>query len=139
LTPFQELDEYLAQEFSMNYWADDAIDYAYELFQRMQPADWNSLKSYWRTRPKQWQYRCADALSGADPWRAAPLLLEMIQDPDDDLAQQAADTLNALDVDKSALEVSPKIVERLKALARTRHDLDVETIKELLGRLSVKS
>jgi len=130
-----ELDEYLGRDFSMNYWADDAIDHAIELVQKMTNSDWNSIGSYWRHRPKTWQYRLAEILSEADPRHAVPLLIDMIQMPDDELAQEGANSLNALYSEDMAPRVDPKIVERLKSLARKRPTFDANVINELLKRI----
>ncbi len=45
MTTFQELDAYLNQEFSDDYWYDDAKFYACELVKQLTTDDWNALKS----------------------------------------------------------------------------------------------
>src|SRR5438132_1187556 len=63
MTVFQELDTYLGQEFSVDYWSDEAMLYAYVLVQKMTLTDWEALRTSWQLRPKEWQYRCAEILS----------------------------------------------------------------------------
>ena len=113
MTVFQELDVYLGQEFSVDYWSDEAVLYAYALVQKMTPTDWDALRVSWRFRPQEWQYRCAEILSQADPRQAIPVLLDMLQTPDGELAVTAADALRALHVGEHNAPVGPKVVERL--------------------------
>lgn len=138
MTMFEEFDEYLSQEYNINYWSDDAIDYAYDLIQKMTPSDWNALKSCWRDRPGQWQYYCAQVISRADSGQAIPLLIEMIQIPDDELAVTAADSLRSLDTGELDLEVDATVVDRLKALAQAHPGLAARVVNDLLRRLQLK-
>jgi len=78
MTVWQELDAYLGQEFSIDHWSDEAILYAFALIRKMIPADWETLSSSWQIRPKDWQSRCAEILSHADPPQAIPVRLDMI-------------------------------------------------------------
>ena len=139
MTVFQELDAYLGQDFSANYWSDEAVLYAYALVQKMTPTDWEALRVSWRVRPQEWQYRCAEMLSQADPQQAIPMLLDMIQTPDGELAVAAADALRALYVGEYHAPVSPKVVQRLQALAKEYPGLIAQTINELLQCLQVRT
>ena len=136
---FQELDAYLGQEFSVDHWSDEAILYAFVLVQKMTPTDWDALRAFWRFRPKEWQYRCAESLSQADPQQAIPVLLDMLQTPDGELAVAAADASRALHVGERHAPVSPKIVERLQALTKEYPGLVAQTVKELLQCLQVRT
>ena len=136
---FQELDTYLGQEFSVDHWSDEAILYACALVQKMIPTDWDALRTSWRDRPKEWQYRCAEILSEADPQQAVPLLLDMLQTPDGELAISAADALRALHVGERHAPVSPKVVERLQALTKEYPGLVAQTVNALLQCLQVKT
>jgi hypothetical protein len=138
MTVFQELDAYLAQECSVDYWSDEAILYAHTLVQKMTLVDWEALKGAWRDRPKEWQYRCADILSQADPRQAMPMLLDMLQMPDGELAVTAADALRALHVGERNAPVSPQVVERLHVLAKAYPGLIAQTVNELLQCLQVR-
>lgn len=138
MTAFQELDAYLGQAFSVDSWSDEAILSACVLVQKMTPIDWDALKSSWRARPKEWQYRCAEILSQADPRQAVPVLLDMLQTPDGELAVAAADALRALPVGERNAPVSPKVVERLQALTKEYPGLVAQTVNELLKDIQVK-
>lgn len=137
MTLFQELDEYLNQDFSDDYWFDDAKLYACNLIQEMQSIDWDILLSIWKTRSQQWQIRCAEILSWATPERAIPLLLEMIQMPvpDDGLALMAADSLNSIELNKGDWSASKEIVERLQLLAQ-KSDMAKIIVNNLLSKFN---
>lgn len=132
MSVFQELDAYVAQAFSGDYWSDEAILYAAGLVHKMTPTDWDALKSSWPARPQEWQYRCAEILSQADPQQAMPVLLDMLQTPDSELAVAAADALRALPMGERQAPVSPQVVERLEGLSQAYPGLIAQTVKELL-------
>lgn len=138
MAAFEELDEYLREDYNIDYWSDDAIDYAYDLIQKMTPRDWDTFKACWRTRPQQWQYYSAQILSRAHMDNAIPLLLEMIQTPDDELAVTAADSLRSLYAGELDLEVDSSVVDRLKALAQAQPGLTARVVNELLRHLHVR-
>jgi|SRR5712691_469371 len=139
MTVFQELDTYLGQEFSVDYWSDEAMLYAYVLVQKMTLTDWEALRTSWQLRPKEWQYRCAEILSQADPQQAMPVLLDMLLTPDGELAVAAADAFRALHVGEISAPVSSKVVERLQALTKQYPGLVAQTVSELLKCLQVKT
>ena len=73
MTTFQELDTYLSQDFSEDYWADDASLYAPELVKQLTTEDWTALKSSWQNRSKQWQVRCAEILDWGEARQAVQI------------------------------------------------------------------
>jgi len=119
MTTFQELDAYLSQDFSDDYWADDASLYACDLVKQLTTDDWNVLHASWRNRSKQWQVRCAEILDWGDKPQAVPLLLEMIQVEDDELTLTAADSLSSIGVAELDLPVSEDVLSRLQAVAHS--------------------
>jgi hypothetical protein len=119
MTTFQELDAYLSQEFSDDYWYDDAKFYACELVKQLTTDDWDALKSSWRNHSKQWQERCAEILDWGDARQAVPLLVEMIQVEDDELTLTAADSLSSIGIADLDLAISADVLSRLQALANS--------------------
>jgi hypothetical protein len=138
MTIFQELDAYLSQDFSDDYWADDASLYACELVKQLTTEDWNALKSSWRNRSKQWQERCAEILDWGDARQAVPLLLEMIQVEDDELTLTAADSLSSIGVADLDLPVGADVLSRLQAVAHSGNVAKL-IINQLLKQLEVQS
>jgi hypothetical protein len=138
MTTFQELDAYLSQNFSDDYWSDDASLYARELVKQLTTEDWNALKSSWQNRSKEWQMRCAEILDWGEALQAVPLLLEMIQVENDDLTLTAADSLRSIGVVELDLPVGKDVLERLQMVAQTS-SIAKRIINELLKQLQVQS
>ena len=134
---FAQLDEYLNQEFSPDNWSDHAVIYACELVQKLTPADWEELKSCWRDRPQEWQLRCAEIISDADSQQAIPLLLEMLETPDDELTLTAADSLRSIDAAKENLDLSLDVLKRLQILSQNSPIAQI-IVNELLKKLPVR-
>lgn len=134
MTIFQELDAYLSQEFSTDYWYDDAKFYACNLVKQLTADDWNTLKSSWQNRSKQWQERCAEVVDWGDARQAVPLLIEMIQVEDDDLTLAAADSLWSISIAAPDLELplEGKVLERLQAVAQ-KSNFGKRILEELLA------
>ena len=120
MTTFQELDAYLSQDFSDDFWSDDASLYARDLVQQLSTEDWNAFKSSWQNRSKEWQIRCAEILDWGEALQAVPLLRQMIQVRDDELTLTAADSLRSLvgGVNPN-FPVSTDVLEHLQAVAQT--------------------
>ena len=134
---FAQLDEYLNQEFSPDNWSDYAVIYAIELLQKLTLADWEELKSCWYNRPQEWQLRCAEILSDADSQQAIPLLLEMLETPDDELTLTAADSLRSIDAAKENLDLSLDVLKRLQILSQNSPIAQI-IVNELLKKLPVR-
>lgn len=134
---FQQLDEYLKNEFSADLWSDDAVIYAIDLVQKMTPTDWDSLKSCWRDRPQEWQYRCAEIISDADSQQVIPLLLEMLQTPDDELTITAVDSLRSIGVAEQNVYLNQDVLKRLQMLSQNS-SISRIIVNELLKQLQVR-
>lgn len=134
---FQQLDEYLNKELSADFWSDYAVISAIDLVQKMTPTDWDSLKSCWRDRPPEWQYRCAEIISDADSPQVIPLLLEMLQTPDDELTITAADSLRSIGVAEQNVYLSQDVLKRLQMLSQNS-SLTRIVVNELLKQLQVR-
>jgi hypothetical protein len=119
MTTFQELDAYLSQDFSDDYWSDDASLYAHELVKQLSTEDWKALKSCWQNRSKQWQVRFAEILDWGETRRAVSLLRQMIRVKDDELMLTAADSLRSLaGVVNLNLPGGEDILKHLQAIAQ---------------------
>ena len=135
MTTFQELDAYLSQDFSDDFWSDDASLYARDLVQQLSTEDWNAFKSSWQNRSKEWQIRCAEILDWGEALQAVPLLRQMIQVRDDELTLTAADSLRSLvGVVNPNLPVSKDVLEHLQAVAQTGN-IARRIINDLTGNI----
>jgi hypothetical protein len=115
---FAELDGYLSEPFSIDYWSDDAIGHAQALVAGLSADGWDALETAWRARPTQWQARAAQSLSHGPPLRAVPVLMVDVQD--DDVAEAAADALRDFGSPESPLDVPAHVIERLDRLGEAR-------------------
>lgn len=139
MATFAELDEYLRREVSVNFWDEYGNEPAMQMLAELEPAGWEALRANWQSRSSGWQQRCASILDIADLGHAVPLLLEMVCSPDDEVAQQAADSLNTERVRAAGATAEPRVLQRLQTLAAKRPGIDAETIKALLQHLQVKA
>ena len=133
---FPQLDQYLKEEFSADYWSDYAVLYAIELVQKMTPTDWNQLKSCWRDRAPLWQYRSAEIIADGDSRQAIPLLLEMLETADDELTLTAVDSLRSMGIADKNLELSQDIFTRLHKIAPNNPIAQI-VVNELLKALPI--
>ena len=76
--------------------------------------------------------------TGGDARQAVPLLLEMIQVEDDELALTAADSLSSIGVAKLDLPVGADVLSRLQAVAHSGNVAKL-IINQLLAQLQVKA
>ena len=136
MTTFQKLDTYLSQEFSDDYWYDDAEFYACDLVKQLTRLDWNTLHTSWKNRSILWQVRCAEILDWGDINQAIPLLLDMIASENDELTLAAADSLRSLNLVELDFPVcvDEKVLARLQAVKETGN-IAKRIINELLKQL----
>jgi len=97
MTTLDKFSEYLDNDFSANYWADDAIDYATELATLLSDNEWHRLKQTWRYKPVNWQFKCAEAVFGTEKPQAIDLLEKMLTSTEVKVALAAAEGLEASD------------------------------------------
>jgi len=116
---FQELDQYLNQDFSDDYWYDDANLHACNLVKQLTPSDWIALKSSWQDRSQGWQERCAEILDWGDTNESVPLLIEMLQQKNDELTLAAADSLRSIGIAHLNVRLEKDTLKRLQELAQT--------------------
>ena len=139
MTMFQKLDMYLSQEFSNDYWSDDAEFYACNLVKQLTHLDWNTLHTSWKNRSILWQVRCAEILDWGDINQAIPLLLDMIASENDELTLAAADSLRSFNLVELDFPVciDEKVLTRLQAVKETGN-IAKRIINKLLRQLQDK-
>jgi hypothetical protein len=135
MTHFDELNEYLAGEFTADYWYDEASEEAQEIVKEFRPEDWDRLGREWRQRSPEWQSRCAYALHGANSRQAAPILREMLLSSDQKVALTSVDALLTLDLESVEFELKGPEIDRLQAIEANRPDY-TDVVQELLARVS---
>jgi len=128
MATLEKLSEYIDNEFSLNYWADDAIDYANELVSTLSDNEWHRLKQTWHSKSVAWQIRCADAVFGVDSKHAIDLLIKMLNSVEVEVALAAAEGLEASDwnPDPDSIPVLEKLVNKLETDERSTVDTLIE-------------
>lgn len=135
MNPFEEFDEFLGEEISAGYWSEMGVDSAATIIGEFSPSDWAALKACLRERSTEWVLRCIEVLEYGQVDESVPLLLELLLNEDDDLAQMAADTLDTHRLRSVSIEANSAVKSRLEDLIKQRPQLDAETDQALLDRI----
>lgn len=125
-----EYDTYISKDFSRDYWADDAIDFATELAGRLTQNDWTELKIMWRHKPLPWQEKCSQSISILEVEQAVSILEDMLTSPSKSVALLAVEGLQAND---KWLPTTSHLLT-LAELSKNVDLIDLENIKILILR-----
>ncbi len=106
--------EYLESETSSDYWEDVGICIAVKILDEFSHADWEALGQSWQGKPAAWKMRCAQTFDVHMTPLVHAILVEMLSDPDTDVAVYAADTLRSFPV--SAFNLPQSTIDRLQAI-----------------------
>lgn len=109
MTGFETLHAYLNEDFSDDYWSDDAILYAHTLLQHFVDLDWQHCTASWKKQTPQWQERLAQILHFGETAPASTLLSDMILQAEEAVALVACDSLRSME----GLQFSPTLQNRL--------------------------
>lgn len=139
MSRYAEFDEYLGKEYSVDYWSDDASSYAREMVADFTPADWDALEVEWREKPSQWQVYAAQVLPWGEHRRAVPVLLQMVETPDDEVVEAAADSLRETDLSVVEPAVLAQAEQRLRQLASARPGITARIIEQLLRQIQQRA
>ena len=129
MSNYQKLDDFLSQQFSPDYWSDDAMHYATSLIQLLNDGEWDALTINWKSKVVDWQIKLAEAVYGCEDHRVIDLLLQLLNAPDLPVAVAASESLEAKDYVWKPGEAQREVLLRL------HNELDgyeQETIKKLL-------
>jgi hypothetical protein len=141
---FNELDKYLCSyEFDGDDWANYASEEAHNIVANLSSEDWEKLQSSWLHRSLNWKRLLAGLLDYHASFNLeSPILVEMVFDPDEDLAAEAAMSLaNIMGHRKTETKLEelyhePKeLLARLEAIIGSCSGTYKEELKILLGKL----
>lgn len=91
---FEELDQFLCEEFSDDGWLDYGITVAIEIIRTLSVPDLIKLNQVWEMRNQIWQERCAQIVTDATNVNyALEILIGMIERADQRIAIVALDSL----------------------------------------------
>lgn len=114
-----DLDRYLSQQYSDDYWSDEAILYAHELIHGLSPAGWRDLSELWRRRDAPWQTRCAQILSQGEQGLAVKLLIDMVKNGAVEVKLAALDSLREAAPEALGAQDRAYLLDEVTQLMRT--------------------
>lgn len=122
---FSEYEDYLSQDFSINFWSDEGICAACEILNKFSNEDWDALAQRWHSNTNEWKVRFAETLDSHSSQLVMEILLQMLEEDDNDVVIAAADSLRSLT--QTELKISPATLERIVIL-RDRSGMAVKTV-----------
>jgi len=110
--------------------------YAEVLARDLRHDEWQALYARWRQRPVAWQRCLATVLAAVAPQQAAPWLLEMVEQGEDELALHAIDELRDMLRGRSLiLPWPPTAVRRVKELWSRHRGFTASQLEQFLADL----
>lgn len=122
---FAEYEDYLRQDFSINFWSDEGICAACEILSKFSDEDWNTLAQRWRGNTNDWKVRCAETIDSHSSQLVMEILLDMLEEADSDVVVAAADSLRSFT--QAELRIPPATLERIFIL-RDRSGIAVKAV-----------
>ena len=115
---YNELDEYLSDDFIPNYWYDEGVDIAREIISGFKEYDWKMLLEEISKKDIEWKKRIAYCLYNCDNKYEWLLLLKLLDTEDDELFVMSLDSLRSF-INKETTEFlinNPAVICRIKKL-----------------------
>jgi hypothetical protein len=141
MTILIQLDLFLSENFSDDYWGDSGIDTVSQMAVLLSKDEWKKLNQIWRLRSFQWQCRLANILDSVDSQYGIPLLLNMLSLCDDRVIFSLIDSLDGLDhsFEKYIHRVTKNTLERLKKAQRFSSSNEYHIIQRIYDRIAIKN
>ena len=132
---FFELDKYLSNDYSINYWEDEVLSKAEELVTRFSEDDWLNIKRKWEEKPSLWIKYFAQTLSVGIPKYSIPILYKIIDSQNDEISIIAIDSLRCIDSNLVKSLITPRLITKLKELKVKNSGINLLIINELFKKL----
>ncbi len=127
----------MSNDYSINYWEDNAILYAEHLISEFTQDDWALLEKNWKERTTQWRQYCAQIISWCASANAIPILIQMLNSQEDDLVVIAADSLRIYDPSLVKSKIKSSSIEYLNQLRNRSSVVSSLIISDFLKSLSI--
>lgn len=128
----------VSSEYSPNYWADEEVEHAIELANRLSASDWSIIATKWTVYDVLVQARIAEVASEIESWVSdiETILIEMLSSRSDDVVEASIDSLNSIaQTDLNRLD--PVMLRtRLSRLATPRSPVCNAVLESLIQKLS---
>lgn len=127
---YKIFEEYLAREFSPDYWSDEGISQAALVLMKFDEGDWEILARARESQPDLWILRCAETLGDIANEKALLVLLNFLQLENNEIRVATLDSIRSLI--SSGVEISNHRDEILGAINKIREAEKSEPIVDLV-------
>ncbi|WP_317945960.1 HEAT repeat domain-containing protein [Carnobacterium maltaromaticum] len=134
---YNELDNYLSSEFSVDYWSDEGINIAVTTVENFSEDDWKLLVINASEKSPDWQVKLANVLGDFTTENSVSILISLLGSSNDEVIEAAIDSIRGmthLDVFKNT-EVRKLIsvkMDQLKDKNSLLTNLIINDLKEKL-------
>lgn len=135
---YNELDNYLSSEFSVDYWSDEGINIAVNTVESFSEDDWKLLIINASEKSPDWQVKLANVLGDFTTENSVTILISLLGSSNNEVIEAAIDSIRVmthLDVFKNT-EVRKLIsvkMDQLKDKNSLLTNLIINDLKEKLG------
>lgn len=137
MTTFETLDHFLGQDYSDNFWSDEAVLDAEVRMQNLGREEWPKLRAAWAIRDERWQQRCADVLPRGDLPQALSVLIQMVRTAKRDVRVAALDSLRELDLDPCSTEEQRDIKLAIEESFKSADPVEATVLRALAKKLNL--
>lgn len=93
---YNELDNYLSSEFSVDYWSDEGINIAVSTVENFSEDDWKLLVINASEKSPDWQVKLANVLGDFTTENSATILISLLGSNNDEVIEAAIDSIRGM-------------------------------------------
>lgn len=137
---YNELDNYLSSEFSVDYWSDEGINIAVNTVENFSEDDWKLLVINASEKSPDWQVKLANVLGDFTTENSVTILISLLGSSNNEVIEAAIDSIRGmthLDVFKNT-EVRKLISVKMDQLKDKHSLLTNLIINDLKAKLEEK-
>lgn len=93
---YNELDNYLSSEFSVDYWSDEGINIAVNTVENFSEDDWKLLVINASEKSLDWQVKLANVLGDFTTENSVTILISLLGSNNDEVIEAAIDSIRGM-------------------------------------------
>ncbi|MDW5524978.1 hypothetical protein R6Z02_14560 [Carnobacterium maltaromaticum] len=93
---YDELDNYLSSEFSVDYWSDEGINIAVNTVENFSEDDWKLLVINASEKSPDWQVKLANLLGDFTTENSVTILISLLGSNNDEVIEAAIDSIRGM-------------------------------------------
>lgn len=93
---YDELDNYLSSEFSVDYWSDEGINIAVTTVENFSEDDWKLLVINASEKSPDWQVKLANLLGDFTTENSVTILISLLGSNNDEVIEAAIDSIRGM-------------------------------------------